>query len=91
MSIYNKVTTPDSAFAIFEFLGRFDSASREMQAAEKKLLEFMRSSPPDVRRQYDRTHKQMVRLRRAWNAIEHTRELNKESRPPTTINQPESD
>lgn len=60
----------------FDFLGNFEQAGRLMRLAEEQMLELSSLPPdPEVRKQYDLTHKRMVRLRKEWNAIEHFREL----------------
>jgi len=52
------------------------SAYKEMQkAANDMLLCSKNAINPKVAKQYDREHKKMVRMIKAWNSIEHTREL----------------
>lgn len=51
-----------------------------MKLAEKTLLEL---APHTVKKeQYLKLHKELVRVRRAWNTLEQKREL--DSTPPTT-------
>ena len=80
MSIYKNAAGIDDAVAVGRFLDSFQRASVEMEAAAKNLHAVMQISP-EARKEYDRTHKQMLRLRRAWNSIEHTREAAPASPP----------
>ena len=52
-----------------EFLREFGIAQQAMRKATEAMLACSR-----VDENYDRTHKQMVRLLREWNGITHTRE-----------------
>ena len=57
------------------FLIAFEGARTNMQAARDHMLECSRVAiDQDVRKQYDATHKQMVRLIREWNSLEQQRE-----------------
>lgn len=51
------------------FLREFGIAQEAMRKATDAILACSR-----VDENYDRTHKQMVRLLREWNSITHTRE-----------------
>lgn len=52
-----------------DFLNNYMTARAVMQKAADNMLECSKLDS-----KYDKTHKEMVRLIRAWNQIEHTRE-----------------
>lgn len=57
------------------FLGAFQQSQESMKAAaDAMLMASKEARTPEQRRQYDRTHKAMVRLTREWNALEQLRE-----------------
>lgn len=57
------------------FLDDFVRSQASMERAAKAMLVCSRLAPdPKVRRQYDRTHKRMVRMIRDWNRLEQFRE-----------------
>lgn len=52
-----------------EFLGAFAEASAAMKRASAAMLACSK-----LDRRYDKTHKRMVAMRRAWNSLEEQRE-----------------
>ncbi|WP_020178102.1 hypothetical protein [Methylopila sp. M107] len=57
------------------FLHKFDQSRKAMQAAAYQMLVCSKAAQnPDVKKQYDRTHKRMVALMRQWNSLEEFRE-----------------
>lgn len=73
MCIICNLTDPDTA-AADAFLHQFRAAGDAMKASEESLLRTCEQVPPDVARRYRSLQKQMARLRRAWNQLEHERE-----------------
>lgn len=66
------LTTIDEAS---DFLAEFKGAQDAMKAATARMLTLSKTMAiPEHRKRYDRTHKQMLRVIRDWNNIEHTRE-----------------
>lgn len=59
------------------FLRTFTQAQDKMRAAADALLAVsqIEGLNPEVAKQYDAVHKDMVRLRREWNKLEEKREL----------------
>lgn len=67
-----------------EFLHHFHASQQAMQKAASRMLALSQFvGMPEDRKRYDRTHKQMVRLLKEWNSIEHQREKDD---PPTDAN-----
>ena len=59
------------------FLSYYSQAQFAMAKATESMLAVSRLDlKPEDRRRYDRTHKQMKRVLRDWNRIEHRREAN---------------
>ena len=47
-----------------------------MKKAASAMLAFSKDGAlPEHKKRYDRAHKQMLRVMRDWNMIEHTREI----------------
>jgi hypothetical protein len=58
------------------FLHHYGRAQAEMKRAADSLLSVSKTvSDQEIARQYDRTHKRMVRILREWNSLEHSREV----------------
>lgn len=58
-----------------EFLQHFKGAQQDMQKAASRMLALSQFvGMPEDRKRYDRTHKQMLRIMKDWNNIEHQRE-----------------
>ena len=57
----------------FEFLDAYAKSQAAMTSAAAAMLAITTLSP-GARKQYDKTYKQMVRLCKEWNKIEHKRE-----------------
>lgn len=68
------------------FLASFEGSRRTMKEAADRMLECSkRAATPEARRRYNATHKEMVKLIRAWNSLEEKRE-NREVR--TNVERP---
>lgn len=66
----NQVATASS------FIGAYAASQRAMSEAIDAMLAVSKLDlMPDDRARYDRAHKQMRRISREWNMIEHTREV----------------
>ena len=63
-----------------DFLSAFESSRSAMRDAAKAMLK-VKAAAPQHAAQYDRAHKQMVRLIREWNKVEMLREQHMEPRP----------
>lgn len=77
MSIYYWPGTKqiDSVEKATIFLHHFGEAQKQMKLASDAMLAFKATmTDKDAIKRYDRTHKQLVRLSRDWNCIEHHRE-----------------
>lgn len=62
--------------AAFPYLDAFAAASAHMERAATAMLDCAKvAKTPEQRKQYDATHKAMVRLKREWHKLEHTREV----------------
>lgn len=60
----------------FRFLEAFEASQHWMKRAERAILQCSKEATTDTARwQYGRVHRKMVRLRRAWNTLEHQREV----------------
>lgn len=75
MSIYGVSTSQESAIRATIFLQSFARTREGLKQASDALLAFVETLDKEDRPRYLRTHKQMVRLARDWNRIEHEREL----------------
>jgi len=75
MCIICNMTDIDGVFVADSYLSEHSHAGASMKKAATRMLEVSKiAGTPEQRKRYDRTHKQMVRLLRAWNQIEHDRE-----------------
>jgi hypothetical protein len=75
MSIICNLLDPQADMTVADdFLHHFGLAASEMKKAEAALLDVSGRVPDDVSRRYRKIHKQMARLRREWNCLEHERE-----------------
>lgn len=64
-----------------EFLYKFRTASLAMGEAKAAMMACAEvADDPAVRERYGRAHREMVRLHRAWNCIEHQREAESSER-----------
>lgn len=57
------------------FLSEFERSRQAMKSAADIMLQVSKIAvTPEGRKQYDRTHKIMVKLIRQWNVLEQSRE-----------------
>lgn len=70
-----------------DFVDTFVLSQHKMHLAADLMLACSRhpDATPEQRKQYNRTHKQMVRLIKEWNKLEHTREIHKPASDPRGI------
>jgi hypothetical protein len=66
---------PSDPWKADDVLVTFDKSRDAMKAAADAMLTVSKAAYPQYRKNYDRTHKQMVRMMRMWNRLEQTREV----------------